>query len=774
MRRITILTFLTLLCITLLPACKDMPARSFDPPPPTATPPPPPPVPAPEKAPPDYHLAARTPDEALSFLDAAVAELAAPGAYTGEIDPATQVDITAREVRGESVGDPVRRARAAWYAVRAYHLLSETDQSLAWLRPALLDSLEAGFLALEHAGQVINIEGVTGEVSAHEDLDGDGAPEWLVWLRFDTPPHESVALALEPASETPGGYTIMPVAGGWPQVAGGALLVETVSDINDDGRPEIVISTYTCRDTGCTGELLVFGWHSGQFTGLVQTPEGGRGVPLHDTSWSIADADQDGLIELTTAAGRVDTFGWGCEWEDVAMYAWDAGAGAYTLAYDPPDYTQSQDPRCLMTQADAAIDAGEYERAVERLTALVNTPKETLDAFGADFQAFAYFRRGVAQAMLGRPAQTIGDMMTARAGSPFMAGLVDAFLNGYHDGATPYTACTVAAHYAVTAEAAYDLKAPAVYGQLAAPRVCRGQEIIQRRIAAGGWNTSSPLDAQLSAAGIPLLDYEAWNIDADPDPEALVLTQTDFPFIWLFDAQPDGSIQAVRVAVNKRATSMNIWLHDIDGDGADEAYIITAMRDPLGARCLDNARGEALTLRVIKLKEGGKRFDNLLPGPGFVTDCRTVEALRAALEAAPEQITVSNNLGALAMVAYHYSWLPEAAVYAPLEPSAALAPAGADGRGYPHPTASDRAQLAALQNAMLERGDLTAAWPHLEALLNLPEADTEPAFRYETRYLLGRWRELNGEPDAAREVYYALWEEARDTAWSALAKRKLE
>ncbi len=723
----------------------------------------PPPIPTPDRPLAGYRLAAWSPDDALAFLKKAITDLTAPAGGTDPADLLAQIDIIAREVRGEVPGDSARRAEAAWRAAQAYHTVGQADESLGWVRPALLDSLRAGMVTLApppHAFALADF-GIGGEVAAHEDLDADGTAEWLVWLRFDAPPHFSVALALEPD------YTLMPVEGDWPQAAGDTLLVEAVSDLNADGRPEIAISTYACGDIGCRGELLIFGWREGRFISLVESETGTRGIRLQDAQWSLSDADGDGRAEMTRVADRMDTFGWGCTWEEVSVYAWDPAAGTYTPELTTPAYAHDPpDPRCLMAMADRAIDGTEYSAAIEHLDAILAMPAAELAGLGADFAAFVTFRRGIAHALVGDSGAAVRDMeAAAQQGSAFMQGLASAFLAHYGDGATFHTACAVAAHYAFFAEEAYDLKPVAVYGRLSPVRVCRGHEEIQRRIVKGEWNTTHPLKDQLDKAGIPMLVYHEANIDADPEPEAVALTQTDFPYLWLFDAQSDGSIRAVRIATVKLALDMHVFSQDANGDGAPEGFIMVEIRDVFESRC--QTRDRATLLYAIRTTAAG--FEHLLPPPGFVTHCGDPDTLRQAVQGGPQQFSVTNNLGVLEPVSMDYIWTREGYVRQGAEATAAGGPVS-----FVHPTPDEAARLAEAMDAMLERGDLAAAQVLLAPLRELPPGDTVPAFRRKVAYLRARWHELNGEPDIARAGYYNLWRDAPDSVWGALAKRKLE
>ncbi|GAB4447183.1 MAG: hypothetical protein Kow00120_17360 [Anaerolineae bacterium] len=753
MRRILVVSLL--LVGALLAACKGAPTP-YQPPTETPAPAPPPTLPPPASAPGAYTLAKQTPDEMMAFLQEAVTGGLADAVVADRASLAEAVEVTAREVRSAAAGDAVRRAQAAWYAARAHHHAGNTAESLAWLRPAVLDSLNAGVIALAPPPHTLNVEGVTIEVAAHRDLNADSLEEWVLWLRFDTPPHESVAFV---AAQQAGGYAVLPAEGGWPQVGGrGALLVEAVDDLNRDGLPEIAISAYTCGDAGCAGALAVFAWRGGQFARLTQPPEG---IPLHDVSWAVADIDQDGLAEISLLAAHTDTFGWGCAWEEATIYGWDAVAGAYALrehiTHFPPG-----DPACLMTQVERAYAAGNDSAAIQRLGELLALPEATLAALGADFPAFVRFRYGVAHARTGLVARAIEALEAARQESAYIDGLAGAFLDHYGNGATFHTACAAADYHAVTAPPTYDLVPVKAYGGLAPASVCPGgHDAIQRLIRSLDWRTDGgPLQTQLERAGIPLLGYVQANFDADADPEALALTRTDFPFLWLFDADASGAIVPTRVATAKRATGMRAFTHDLDSDAAPETFILIEMQDPFGARCL--SAPTATLLRVVTFASGAQR--TLLD----TVDCRPVAELEAALRANPTTVVVINNLGLPEPAIYTYIW--SGGGYVPAEPTAAPPTTPAAPR---QPTDAERAQLDAVKDAMLERNDLAGAWSLLEPLLALAPEGAAPAVRFEARYLLGLWYERTGDSEAARQVYYQLWADAPDSEWGELARRRL-
>ncbi len=754
MRRILVVVAVLMLMGALLTACKGNPTP-FQLPTPTPTPAPPPTIPPPALASSGYMLAQQTPDELLAFLEQAVNELAAPEA-TSHADLAEQVEITAREVRSQAAGDATRRAQAAWYAALAYHRVGASGESLAWLRPALLDRLNAGEVALQPPPYSFDLEDVRVEVAAIQDLDGDGADEWLLWLRFNSPPNESVSFVVKEQAGV--GYVILPAEGGWPQVGdGGTVLVEMASDINADGRPEIAISAVTCGDPGCAGKLTVYTWRDGQFASLTQPREG---IPLRNVRWAISDPDRDGQIEISLVAERTGVFGWGCRWKEITIYEWDAAAEAYTFGFTLEQYPDG-DAACLMTQADRALETGDYGAAVSHLNALLALPAETLVGLGADFAAFARFRLGVAYALSGQPEAALAEMENARRGA-FMKGLVSAFLDHYRGGATPHAACAVAAYYAVSAPPPYELIPVNAYGGLTPAMVCPGgHDAVQSLIRTGAWRTDAGLlRTQLNNAGIPLLSYIELNLDADADSEALALTQTDFPFVWLFDADASGAIKPTRVATAKQALSMNAFTHDIDGDGAPEAYLLVEMRDPLGSRCV--AAPTATVLRVEKFTGGTAQ--NLLT----TVDCRPPAELEVALRANPAIIAVVNNLGVDAPIIHTYTWSPDGYAAAQPTPSAGLPPV------YAQPTDAERQQLEEAKDAMLEHSDLGRAWGLLEPLLALPPEQTEPDFHFEVRYLAALWHERTGEVEAARLMYYQLWADAPGSGWGELARRKLK
>lgn len=217
-----------------------------------------------------------------------------------------------------------------------------------------------------------------GAAAVLADADDDGAQEWIISreqllgdqlssVNQEAHPQTLEYLLFEPSGA---GYTLVAswsseIAAFYPAFDSMPRVL-TVSDINGDGRSEIVFHAQTCGASICSVRLSVWQWDGKTLHNLAKKNIG--------TSYAVTtftDLDGDGATEIVLRGGLT----WpaaGLQRERVFVYHWQGGQ--YTLAESYP--TESKFAYFRVVDAQEALRRGNLTRALELARQVVASPRE--------------------------------------------------------------------------------------------------------------------------------------------------------------------------------------------------------------------------------------------------------------------------------------------------------------------------------------------------------------------------------------------------------------
>ena len=241
------------------------------------------------------------------------------------------------------------------------------------------------------------------------DLDDDGQPEWLVsipelewWdgrmtiLRCEVGgcPSRVVLFERREARFVPV-YTFMPVyTVGWFDHAD----VVTLSDLDGNGKTDLVLSSTTCGAHTCGTEVVVGRWTGQEWVNMAAVP-----IYQLSTDLRLQDRDGDGIKEIVLYGGLVGSVGAGLQRKHTLVFA--LRDGLYRQTADVPD--ADPDIYFLMLDANAALASGDLDRALELALQAVNSDRATY--FDGDsgsrlrIQSYAAIEAMLVYALRGEP-----------------------------------------------------------------------------------------------------------------------------------------------------------------------------------------------------------------------------------------------------------------------------------------------------------------------------------------------------------------------------------
>lgn len=275
-----------------------------------------------------------------------------------------------------------------------------------------------------------------------------------------------------------GTYQILPAAPSLPAAPLNDVLainLERLGDANNDGADELSLSVDT---GGVNRELMIFGWRGGSIVNLVAPGE--RLLFGEIVDWPLQGDT------LTTRVFRVESPAWGCLGERDVPWQWRLNYFRAPTQID--DFAFQNRLACLLYQSEPLFEKPVSE-AISRIESLLQfaQPDDETSVQRANMMlATLAAMDGDIAGGLQRAQQLQGQ---ASSGS-WLAAQTSAFINAAAQaGATPVTIC-----------AALEQASP--YG------ACSVEQVLTRLFAEQPLRRDEPIEAQLAALGINVLDKQ--------------------------------------------------------------------------------------------------------------------------------------------------------------------------------------------------------------------------------------------------------------------------
>jgi hypothetical protein len=194
----------------------------------------------------------------------------------------------------------------------------------------------------------------SGGVRADADLIGAGRPQVIVSYRA---PDDGGTLLII------GCFSGLYVPLFQNSTGGDAPLISGLGDMTADGRPEILLNTRICAETGqCAYRPQIITWDaaSGRFINLLD------GLVSSDEPAATSDVDNDRVLELIVRQRNTGTRETGPLRTGVTIYDWNGARYVPSIVqFDPPRYRIQviHEADRALKRGDAALAVSLYERA---------------------------------------------------------------------------------------------------------------------------------------------------------------------------------------------------------------------------------------------------------------------------------------------------------------------------------------------------------------------------------------------------------------------------
>lgn len=286
---------------------------------------------------------------------------------------------------------------------------------------------------------------LNGTPSAEADLDGDGQAEWLATLPG------AQLLVLWHQNDGPYQASVYPNLNFLARIW-------RITDINADGRTEIVTQAAACSEDDCTLTVNVLQWQPEGYTDLLfATAEDGSplpGVTLPHASADLTDTNSDGIEELVMEGGRSFAMLGGIQRGSKEIYAWNGSE--YRLNARNYDPIASRHPYFKLMDGNRALLRGNYRQAVRLYQEAITTPypgnggleDAGLEQSGPIIVAAARFQLMLAYIKLGNAIRATSTYEQAQSLDGNYANWTRAFWDAYHYSNDIRTACQAAAEAA--------------------------------------------------------------------------------------------------------------------------------------------------------------------------------------------------------------------------------------------------------------------------------------------------------------------------------------
>jgi hypothetical protein len=260
------------------------------------------------------------------------------------------------------------------------------------------------------------------------DVDGDGKPDMAVTFGWCFAP---VILYRAGATQDP---VVAPLPRGETRLGGpGRSRVDRIADVNDDGRPELVVAyTRPGASAGHT-DLVIYQWQPG-----------GLQILFHDhlTDWVGPNEWQvgAGTVAVQCYAFGPYSYKMTSHRHQTETYRWNRSSGRYELLSRTLTAPETQLQQ--VSVAEQLFQQGNYEGAARAFRKVGPHLKAREDGQEPDWIAYSHLRLGQIDALAGRKAAAVTELKQAEQGREPVPSLAAAFRKAYQeqDAAAGFTA----------------------------------------------------------------------------------------------------------------------------------------------------------------------------------------------------------------------------------------------------------------------------------------------------------------------------------------------
>jgi tetratricopeptide (TPR) repeat protein len=260
------------------------------------------------------------------------------------------------------------------------------------------------------------------------DLDGDAQRDLLMFLDAAG----GRALAFRRPGSSYHGYDVTATLADNPRryiFDSETPRLELVGDINEDSRPELVMTFRLPAQDTSSVVLDIQAWDGEKFTSLLTRPVSDWGGPA---GWELLPAKS--ASDLVVYYPLIGTFDFRLLPHQTITETWRWTASGYILAskeISPPETRHQQ-----INAAEAAFQSGDYEQAINDYQKVINDPdlksyRQWEGAPEPNWLAYAHLRLGECYALLGNEELAKEEIARARSFGGPLNQLAWAFAVGY-------------------------------------------------------------------------------------------------------------------------------------------------------------------------------------------------------------------------------------------------------------------------------------------------------------------------------------------------------
>lgn len=398
--------------------------------------------------------------------------------------------------------DDIQLALATFFNTKADRRLSIDRQ------PTVIDELRSMLDALLASPSSVTIN----------DVDGDTRLDVLVAI-------PSTGLPGFVVRHLPEGFVGYQIPEPFDMATNGPITFERADDLDDDGVPEIVLTSHIVGASAVNTLINISRWDGQKFRTLLQTGISDWAGPA---TWELVpENDTEALVTTCPIVGPFDHK---MLPHPLLMrtYRWQGG----NLILDQTIVDSSETVRQQVNIAESAFRTGQLDRALAGYSKSVEdvTLSQEPETEQIDWRSFALFRAGEIQALLGNASAAKEAMVKVAEAGPSLSDLARAFLEGYGDG---NTARGLAAIHSVNLDERFYFENG---GNLGFPMDAAGILFPGLAVAAylntqpeAGRGSGEALTSKLRDLGLDVASSAIVDLNSDGRPEVVVVLNQEVP-----------------------------------------------------------------------------------------------------------------------------------------------------------------------------------------------------------------------------------------------------